>query len=102
VLVIARQQARSETFRVPGIAVEVSRFSAGPTKGWRQSTSAASTMGAVGDSHRSSRVGGCAIVYAAGQPITNARGTLVPAIPDFAASRILKGRRVGFTGLQRP
>src|SRR5205814_676324 len=40
---------------------------------------------------------GAAIVYAAGQPITNGQGILVPGNSPIRGIADLKGRRVGFT-----
>jgi sulfonate transport system substrate-binding protein len=54
--------------------------------------------GAVGDSPPVfAQSAGAAIVYAAGQPITNGQGILVPANSAIRSIAELKGKRVGFT-----
>ena len=54
--------------------------------------------GAVGDSPPIfAQSAGAAIVYAAGQPITNGQGILVPAASPIRGIADLKGKRVGFT-----
>ena len=44
-----------------------------------------------------SQSAGAAIVYAAGQPITNGQGILVPANSSIRSIADLKGKRIGFT-----
>lgn len=54
--------------------------------------------GAVGDSPPVfAQAAGAAIVYAAGQPITNGQGILVPKDSPIRSIADLKGKRVGFT-----
>jgi sulfonate transport system substrate-binding protein len=54
--------------------------------------------GAVGDSPPVfAQAAGAAIVYAAGQPITNGQGILVPQNSAIRSIADLKGKRVGFT-----
>jgi sulfonate transport system substrate-binding protein len=54
--------------------------------------------GAVGDSPPVfAQAAGAAIVYAAGQPITNGQGILVPPTSTIRSVSELKGKRVGFT-----
>jgi len=55
-------------------------------------------FGYVGDSPPIfAQAAGAAIVYAAGQPITNGQGILVPANSTIRSVADLKGKRVGFT-----
>jgi sulfonate transport system substrate-binding protein len=55
-------------------------------------------FGAVGDSPPVfAQAAGAAIVYAAGQPITNGQGILVPKDSPIRGIADLKGKRVGFT-----
>jgi sulfonate transport system substrate-binding protein len=54
--------------------------------------------GAVGDSPPVfAQAAGAAIVYAAGQPITNGQGILVPQNSAIRTIADLKGKRIGFT-----
>ena len=54
--------------------------------------------GAVGDSPPVfAQAAGAAIVYAAGQPITNGQGILVPKDSSIRSIADLKGKRIGFT-----
>jgi sulfonate transport system substrate-binding protein len=54
--------------------------------------------GAVGDSPPVfAQAAGAAIVYAAGQPITNGQGILVPKDSPIRSIADLKGKRIGFT-----
>jgi hypothetical protein len=55
-------------------------------------------FGAVGDSPPVfAQAAGAAIVYAAGSPITNGQGILVPKDSPIRSIADLKGKRVGFT-----
>src|SRR5438874_6041767 len=55
-------------------------------------------FGAVGDSPPVfAQAAGAAIVYAAGQPITNGQGILVPKDSPIRVIADLKGKRIGFT-----
>ncbi|MGY3031191.1 ABC-type nitrate/sulfonate/bicarbonate transport system substrate-binding protein [Bradyrhizobium sp. USDA 4354] len=55
-------------------------------------------FGAVGDSPPVfAQAAGAAIVYAAGQPITNGQGILVPRDSPIRDIADLKGKRIGFT-----
>src|SRR3979411_3436593 len=80
VLVIARQQATLEKhFSSQRIAVKWLEFSSGPPMLEAMNVGSVD-YGAVGDSPPIfAQAAGCAIVYAAGQPITNGQGILVPA-----------------------
>jgi len=88
VLVIARHSHARETFAPQGIAGEVVEFSFRPADAGGDDVGSID-YGASGDSppvSRNRRVR--PIVYAAGQPITNGQGILVPGIPRSAASRM--------------
>jgi sulfonate transport system substrate-binding protein len=98
VLVIARQQAALEQHFAPqGIAVKWVEFSSGPPM--LEAINVGSVdYGAVGDSPPVfAQSAGAAIVYAAGQPITNGQGVLVPGNSLIRSIADLKGKRVGFT-----
>src|SRR3954454_24804441 len=80
VLVIALQQATLEKhFNPQGIGVKWFEFSSGPPM--LEAINAGSVdYGAVGDTPPIfAQSAGAAIVYAAGQPVTNGQGILVPA-----------------------
>src|SRR6478609_10835269 len=79
VLVIARQQAVLEKHFIPqGIDVKWVEFSSGPPLLEAMNVGSVD-YGAVGDSPPIfAQAAGAAIVYAAGQPITNGQGILVP------------------------
>jgi sulfonate transport system substrate-binding protein len=98
VLVIARQQAALEKHFAPqGIAVKWVEFSSGPPMLEAMNVGSVD-YGAVGDSPPIfAQSAGAAIVYAAGQPITNGQGILVPANSGIRGIADLKGKRVGFT-----
>jgi sulfonate transport system substrate-binding protein len=98
VLVIARQQAALEKHFAPqGIAVKWVEFSSGPPMLEAMNVGSVD-YGAVGDSPPIfAQSAGAAIVYAAGQPITNGQGILVPAHSGIRDIADLKGKRVGFT-----
>jgi sulfonate transport system substrate-binding protein len=98
VLVIARQQAALEKhFASQGIQIKWIEFPAGPPM--LEAMSAGSVdFGAVGDSPPVfAQAAGANIVYAAGQPITNGQGVLVPAGSPIRSITELKGKRIGFT-----
>jgi len=98
VLVIARQQSTLEKhFRPQGIDVKWIEFSSGPPMMEAMNVGSVD-YGAVGDSPPVfAQAAGAAIVYAAGQPITNGQGILVPRDSAIHAIADLKGKRVGFT-----
>jgi len=98
VLVIARQQAALEKHFTPqGIDVKWIEFSSGPPMMEAMNVGSVD-FGAVGDSPPVfAQAAGAAIVYAAGQPITNGQGILVPKDSPIRDIKDLKGKRIGFT-----
>jgi len=98
VLVIARQQAHLENhFKPLGIEVKWVEFSSGPPMMEAMNVGSID-YGAVGDSPPVfAQAAGAAIVYAAGQPITNGQGILVPQNSAIHSIADLKGKRIGFT-----
>jgi sulfonate transport system substrate-binding protein len=98
VLVITRQQAALEKHFAPqGIEVKWVEFSSGPPMMEAMNVGSVD-YGAVGDSPPVfAQAAGAAIVYAAGQPITNGQGILVPKDSPIRSIAELKGKRVGFT-----
>jgi sulfonate transport system substrate-binding protein len=98
VLVIARQQATLEQHFAPqGTAVKWIEFSSGPPMLEAMNVGSVD-YGAVGDSPPVfAQSAGAAIVYAAGQPITNGQGILVQANSPIHSIHDLKGKRIGFT-----
>jgi sulfonate transport system substrate-binding protein len=98
VLVIARQQGVLERRLAPyGIDVNWVEFSSGPPM--LEAMNAGSVdVGQVGDTPPIfAQAAGAAVVYVAGQPITNGQGILVPAGSNIQTLADLKGKRVGFT-----
>jgi sulfonate transport system substrate-binding protein len=98
VLVVARQLAALENhFRPAGIEVKWVEFSSGPPMMEAMNVGSID-YGAVGDSPPVfAQAAGAAIVYAAGQPITNGQGILVPQNSAIRSIADLKGKRIGFT-----
>ena len=98
VLVIARQQSSLENhFKPLGVNVKWVEFSSGPPMMEAMNVGSID-YGAVGDSPPVfAQAAGAAIVYAAGQPITNGQGILVPQKSTIRSIAELKGKRVGFT-----
>jgi sulfonate transport system substrate-binding protein len=98
VLVIARQRSTlEEHFKPQGIEVKWVEFSSGPPMMEAMNVGSID-YGAVGDSPPVfAQSAGAAIVYAAGQPITNGQGILVPQDSAIRSITELKGKRVGFT-----
>ena len=98
VLVIARQQSTLEKhFNPQGIDVKWVEFSSGPPMMEAMNVGSID-YGAVGDSPPVfAQAAGAAIVYAAGQPITNGQGILVPQNSAIRSIADLKGKRIGFT-----
>ena len=98
VLVIARQRATLEKhFASQGINVKWVEFSSGPPMMEAMNVGSID-YGAVGDTPPVfAQAAGANIVYAAGQPITNGQGILVPNNSSIHAIGDLKGKRVGFT-----
>lgn len=98
VLVITRQRAALEKHFAPqGIDVKWVEFSSGPPMMEAMNVGSVD-YGAVGDSPPVfAQAAGAAIVYAAGQPVTNGQGILVPKDSPFRVIADLKGKRVGFT-----
>jgi sulfonate transport system substrate-binding protein len=98
VLVIARQRAALENhFKPLGIDVKWVEFSSGPPMMEAMNVGSVD-YGAVGDSPPVfAQAAGAAIVYAAGQPITNGQGILVPQNSTIRSVADLRGKRIGFT-----
>lgn len=98
VLVIARQQAALDKhFGPKNIDVKWVEFSSGPPMLEAMNVGSVD-YGAVGDSPPIfAQAAGAAIVYAAGQPITNGQGILVPQNSPIRSIADLKGKRIGFT-----
>src|SRR4051794_29565884 len=98
VLVITRQQAALEKhFSSQGIEVKWVEFSSGPPLMEAMNVGSID-YGAVGDSPPVfAQAAGAAIVYAAGQAVTNGQGILLPQNSAIRSIADLKGKRVGFT-----
>ena len=98
VLVVARQRTTLENhFKSAGVEVNWVEFSSGPPMMEAMNVGSVD-FGAVGDSPPVfAQAAGAAIVYAAGQPITNGQGILVPQNSAIRTIADLRGKRVGFT-----
>lgn len=98
VLVIARQRRTlEEHFAGQNIGIKWLEFSSGPPMLEAMNVGSIH-YGAVGDSPPIfAQAAGAAIVYAAGQPITNGQGILVPKDSPIRGLAELKGKRIGFT-----
>lgn len=98
VLVIARQRRTLEDhFAGQNIGIKWLEFSSGPPMLEAMNVGSIH-YGAVGDSPPIfAQAAGAAIVYAAGQPITNGQGILVPRDSTIRSLADLKGKRIGFT-----
>lgn len=98
VLVIARQrEALEKHFAPQNIGVKWVEFSSGPPMLEAMNVGSVH-YGAVGDSPPIfAQAAGAAIVYAAGQPITNGQGILVPNDSAIRTLADLRGKRIGFT-----
>lgn len=98
VLVIARQRRTlEEHFAGQNIGIKWLEFSSGPPMLEAMNVGSIH-YGAVGDSPPIfAQAAGAAIVYAAGQPITNGQGILVPKDSPIRGLADLKGKRIGFT-----
>jgi sulfonate transport system substrate-binding protein len=98
VLVIARQRTTLEKYFKPfGVEVKWVEFSSGPPMMEAMNVGSID-FGAVGDSPPVfAQAAGAAIVYAAGEPITNGQGILVPQHSAIRSIAELKGKRIGFT-----
>ena len=98
VLVIARQQgALAKRLAQDGVEVKWAEFSSGPPMLEAMNVGSID-FGATGDMPPIfAQAAGAAVVYVAGQPITNGQGILVPANSDIRTLADLRGKRVGFT-----
>jgi sulfonate transport system substrate-binding protein len=98
VLVIARQQAVLERdLGKRGVDVNWVEFASGPPL--LEAMNAGSVdIGQTGDTPPIfAQAAGAAVVYVAGQPITNGQGILVGSNSSIRALADLKGKRIGFT-----
>lgn len=98
VLVIARQRRTLEDhFASQNIGIKWLEFSSGPPMLEAMNVGSIH-YGAVGDSPPIfAQAAGAAVVYAAGQPITNGQGILVPKDSPIRSLADLRGKRIGFT-----
>ena len=94
---VKQRRTVEDALKPRGIDVKWVEFSSGPPMMEAMNVGSID-YGAVGDSPPVfAQAAGAAIVYAAGQPITNGQGILVPQNSAIRSIADLKGKRIGFT-----